>query len=62
MQVVQIQIRQVYGNSLYYPANQAAEIFAGIAGKKTFSRADIRSIQALGFQIEYVNAYEALEV
>ena len=62
MKLIQISIKQVYGNVLYYPANEAAGIFASIAGKKTFSQKDISNILALGFEIQYVNAYEALEV
>ena len=62
MQVIQISIKQVYGSSLYYPANEAAQIFARIAGKKTFKKADLNDMKQLGFQIEYVNAYAAEEV
>lgn len=59
---VRIAIKMVYGNALYYPANDAASIFAAIAGKKSLSKADIAKIKALGFAVEYVNAYEAAEV
>ena len=59
---VLISIKMVYGNALYYPANDAASIFAAIAGKKSLSKADIAKIKALGFAVEYVNAYEAAEV
>lgn len=64
MPVVQIQIKMVYGNVLYYPypGNIAAEALARIAGKKSFSKADIANIKALGFAVEYVNAYAAAEV
>ena len=62
MQVVQISIKQVYGSSLYYPVNDAAKVFARIAGKKTFKKADLNDMKQLGFVIEYVNAYEAAEV
>ncbi len=62
MEVIQIQIKQVYGNYLYYPANDGAQVFARLAGKKTFSQADIASIRQLGFSIEYINANQALEV
>ncbi len=61
MKVV-IEIKMVYGNVLYYPANEAAKIFANIAGKKSLAKADIANIKALGFAVEYVNAYEAAEV
>jgi hypothetical protein len=62
MQVVQITIKNVYGSTLYYPANEAAEIFARIAGKKTFKKADLNDMKQLGFQIEFVSAYADLEI
>lgn len=64
MPVVQIQMKMVYGNMLYYPCpgNIAAEALARIAGKKSFSKADIANIKAIGFDVQYVNAYEAEEV
>lgn len=62
MQVVQIQIRSVYGAIKYYPANQAAELIAQIAGTKTLSAQAIKLAVQLGMQIEYVNAYAAAEI
>ena len=59
---VLIAIKVVYGNPLYYPANDAASIFAALAGKKSLSKADIAKIKALGYEVEYVNAYAAAEV
>jgi hypothetical protein len=62
MQVVQIEIKSVYGKPTYYPANEAARLFAAIAETKTLSKGDLRKIKALGFAVEYVNAYAAAEV
>lgn len=52
-----ILIKNVYGNTLYYPFNDAARALAGIAGKKTFSPKDLQiAYTQLGFEIEYVDA------
>lgn len=54
--IVEVEIRSVYGNDMIYPANFAAERFAAIAGKKTLSLADLANIKALGFAVEEVAA------
>jgi len=51
---VEVEIRSVYGNQLIYPANEAAQIFAQIAGKKTLDKSDLNLIRALGFEVEQV--------
>jgi hypothetical protein len=51
---VEIEVRSVYGNTLIYPANEAAQIFAKIAGKKTLDKSDLNLIRALGFEVEQV--------
>ena len=52
-----ILIKSVYGNTLYYPMNDAAKSLAGIAGKKTFSVSDLQAAYTqLGFEIEYLSA------
>lgn len=52
--VCQVEVRNVYGNAMIYPANQAAELFAKLAGKKTLDRDDLKNIKALGFVVEEV--------
>ncbi len=49
---VLVEIRNVYGNEMIYPANYEAERFAAIAGKKTLSKTDLMNITALGFVVE----------
>jgi hypothetical protein len=57
-----ILIKSVYGNTLYYPFNDAARALAGIAGKKTFSAKDLQiAYTQLGFEIEYVDAASFLK-
>lgn len=52
--IVEIEVRSVYGNEMIFPANFAAERFAAIAGKKTLNRTDLLNIKALGFEVEQV--------
>lgn len=42
--------KTVYGKDLLYPGNQAAELFAALIGKKTFTGTDLTNIRALGFR------------
>lgn len=41
-----------YGVETFYPACPAAELFARIAGTKTLTRATLRDIDLLGYEIE----------
>ena len=54
--VVKVEVRNVYGNDMIYPANAAAERFAAIAGNKTLRGIDLVNIKALGFAVEEVAA------
>jgi hypothetical protein len=48
---IYIYSRTVYGNQIIYPACQAAEIFAAIAGTKTLTLSVLQHIKNLGFEI-----------
>ncbi len=52
--VAAFEVRNVFGNNLIYPANEAARLFAKIAGKKTLDRNDLDNIRALGFLVKEV--------
>ncbi|PUE09021.1 hypothetical protein B9Z51_08810 [Limnohabitans sp. T6-5] len=56
--VIHVQVKSVYGNTLIYPINQAAQLIANIAGTKTLSRANLATAQQLGFQIQEVPAIQ----
>lgn len=59
---LEILIKSVYGNTLYYPFNDAARALAAIAGKKTFSAKDLQiAYTQLGFEIDYVDAASFLK-
>lgn len=55
-QIVALTIKQVYGKNMFYPANGIAKEFATLLGVKTFNRAQIESMQRLGYQIGQVVA------
>lgn len=54
MNPVQVEVRNVYGNELIYPANDTAKTFAVLIGKKTLDRNDFRLIRLLGFEVEQI--------
>lgn len=60
--VIQVQVRNVYGKPVVYPANEAAELIAAIAGTKTLSTATLAYARRLGFDIQQVEAYQLAEV
>jgi hypothetical protein len=51
---VSITVKSVYGNEMIYPANDAANHFCELTGKKTFSHRDLQLIEKLGYFIEQV--------
>jgi len=46
-----VEARQVYGKELYYPANDRAEIFLKLTGKKTFDKYELKIIQEVGYNV-----------
>jgi hypothetical protein len=46
-----VRTKNVYGKDLVYPANEQAEHFTHLTGKKTFSRSDIVRLEAIGFEV-----------
>lgn len=56
MQSITVEIKDVYGSRVVYPACEAAKAFARIAGTKTLTPAALREIEALGFGIDVKSA------
>lgn len=52
--IVQIEIKDVYGTSKFYPVNSFAEAFAKIAGTKTLTHEVLHTITDMGFEVEVV--------
>lgn len=53
--VVQLKVKQNYGNQALYPHNEQAKLFAEIAGTKTLTIVTIRHIMRLGYTVEYIH-------
>jgi hypothetical protein len=54
---IQVCIKNVYGNERIYPVDDGAKRFADLTRKSTLDKRDLRLIEALGFEVELVNAY-----
>lgn len=51
MQTITIAIMNAYGNEFIYPVCYKAILLARLAGKKTFSKNDIKTIELLGYSV-----------
>ena len=51
-----VNVRNVYGKIVYYPADKNAEIFAKIAGTKTLTGETMRNIQELGIETKALSS------
>jgi len=51
-QHITVQIREVYGTQLVYPACPKSVLFAGIAKTKTLTMDTLYDIQRLGFEVK----------
>lgn len=50
--VAVVRVTKNYGVEAIYPANEAAETFAKLAGTKTLTRHTIRLIKELGYRVD----------
>jgi hypothetical protein len=48
---ITIKVKNVYGVETFYPACQASELFAKIAGTRTLTRNTLRDVKALGYEV-----------
>jgi len=55
MKVIEVNLKNVYGEVKAYPVNEAAKLFADIAGTKTLTMVALKKIQALGYEIKAVD-------
>lgn len=49
---ITVQVREVYGNKVFYPVGEKAELLAGIAGTKTLTIPVLSKIKQLGIEVE----------
>lgn len=54
MKTIEVFVRSVYGAHKAYPANDAAELLAEIAGTKTLDPKTLALAERLGFEIKQV--------
>jgi len=47
--------KSVYGRTLIYPACDKSNIFAGLLSTKTFTIAQLRLIESLGYKINLIS-------
>jgi len=50
--VIEVEVKDVYGITKYYPICEKAQLFADIAGTKTLTVQVIKKIEALGYSIK----------
>jgi hypothetical protein len=58
--IIEVEIRNVYGNDLLYPVNQTAKLFAEMLRVKTFNRHQIGIMRELGYTVGRVVAEVSL--
>ena len=54
-QIIEVEVRSVFGNDLIYPVNDNAFTLARIAGTKTLSASNLKNAIDLGLNIKEVN-------
>lgn len=55
-----VQHRMVYGKPLIYPGNELARTACSLLGKKTLSDADLKTLETMGFSVEWFPQDETL--
>lgn len=48
---ITVQMKENYGNPMFYPVCEKAKLFAEIAGTKTLTPETLRRVKMLGFNI-----------
>jgi hypothetical protein len=50
--IVYVDVKEKYGNTLYYPVCENGLRFADMTGNKTLRMVDLNNIKALGFTVQ----------
>ena len=48
---IAVRVQSVYGSDLVYPVDDTASTFTRLTGRKTFTRADLLAVKALGYEV-----------
>ena len=59
---IQIEMKEVYGETKVYPVCERAKIFAQISNTKTLTNETLKNIERLGYQLELVVNPKYLEL
>lgn len=59
---IQIEMKEVYGETKVYPVCPKAKLFAAIAGTKTLTEETLKNIERLGYQLEVIVRKEHLNL
>jgi hypothetical protein len=59
---IQIEMKEVYGETKVYPACEKSKLFARIAGTKTLTKDVLVDIEKLGYQLEVIVRKEHLDL
>ena len=54
MNIIEVEVRSVYGNKMVYPANELAHKFAKLLGVKTFNRTQVLGMKDLRYTVGQV--------
>jgi hypothetical protein len=59
-----VQVKEVYGKTMFYPANDIAKSLAKIAGTNTLTQATIVEAQKMGieFEVQYKDMQQLINV
>jgi len=49
--IIEVEVKDVYGVTKYYPICEKAQLFADIAGTKTLTVQVIKKIEAMGYSV-----------
>ena len=60
--IIDITTKEVYGNTLYYPANENGNLFCNLTGTKTITVDMIQTIKKLGYVFRMVNDSKSFPV
>lgn len=52
--IIKVQIRATYGRDLIYPVNEVSRELCRLTGRKTWDRNQLRTLEKLGFILEWV--------
>lgn len=56
MKTAIVRVTNIFGNKTIYPVNEAAQVFAQIAGTKTLTMGTIDQMKKLGYEVYVQNA------